>query len=113
MTQSLLLGTLTYTAILVIHFWYARYVLRNRLFSLTLGLFKTDASILGLLLALNSFSISVFFWPDKTWVWINIGFHLLMAIDEVVRTIKERRRWPFLANHLAFAAVVFEFCFNV
>jgi len=98
-----------YILILALHFGYAYWVLKTNRFSLELGIVRTRFQILSLLLLLNGFSISVFYYSNQMWIQVNIILHMLLTLDEVVRTWKNSLRLPFLLNHVLFAGLLLIF----
>lgn len=88
------------------HFAYAVRLLKIHPALLAIGSAQKPSQILAGLLIINGFSLSAFAWRSPQWIVTNIVFHLILTIDEAVRMRKAPIRWPFLVNHLLFAAIL-------
>lgn len=95
-----------YILVLIGHFFYAAWLIRTGKVDLRLGFAQKPAQILSSLIVLNGVSLTAFAWPHPTWVTLNFGLHVLLTFDEVVRTRKAPLRWPFILNHVLFAATL-------
>ena len=95
-----------YVAVFWFHFAYAAVVLKTKRFSLAMGPISSPPAILTGLLMVNGLSLTAWVWPTANWVWFNIIYHAILAVDEIVRTRKVRGRWPFLLNHLLFCVIL-------
>jgi hypothetical protein len=109
-----------YLAILALHAAWAMLCLRKNLVSLAIGPIKTKPMIMLGLFVLNLPSIVVFL-PSMGFAWIpsNFGqstasmahgfYHILLMSDEVFRVGRDPVRGLFLANHFAWAILLFLF----
>lgn len=100
-----------YLFLLAGHATYAWLLLRSKQISLAIGPFRSDASILGMLLLINGFSLTAFLYPKSWWALFHIVLHGALAADEIWRMTKVRAhlraRWPFFVNHLGFIWVLY------
>jgi hypothetical protein len=100
---------IAYLFVLIFHFAYASWVINTSQFSLQLGLARTPAQILGMLLLLNGFSLTCFVYPKRSWISVNIILHIILAGDEVIRSASIPGRLPFLLSHLLFYKILMIF----
>jgi len=92
-----------YFLILAAHFGYAAHLIFAKKVSLAVGRISRPSTILVSLLAINGFSLSAFVWPRALWIELNVFYHFVLTVDEILRTKKAIYRWPFLVNHILFA----------
>ena len=104
---------LFYFLVLAFHFSYAWWAISRSRFSLQVGGIRSPIHILSLLLLLNGFSLSVFAFSNQKWCLFNLGLHILLAGDEVVRMRAVPARWPFLMNHVLFAGLIAGWSFDL
>lgn len=95
-----------YLFILGIHFCYAASLIKRRTVPMGVGTVQDSRWILILLLVINGLSLSVFFFQDLNWILFNIFFHVVLALDEIVRMRKYWPRWVFMVNHCAWAGLL-------
>ncbi len=99
-----------YLGILSFHFGYALYLMRSGkdllIEKTPVGEIRQPVVILGLLLLINGLGMTVVLTPTLMWITLQSLFHALLAVDEVKRLRVAPHRWPFLLNHLLWAALI-------
>ncbi len=108
----------SYLAILALHAGWAIFILRKGLASLAVGPVRKPKHIMLGLFILNLPSVVVFL-PATSFAFLPASFgnstaamahgfyHILLFIDEVFRVGRDPVRGLFLANHLAWAILLF------
>lgn len=94
---------------------WAAYLLARRLAPLGVGPIQHPGLILAGLVVLNAPSLLVFvegsIFHSKNMAIAHAIYHIVLALDEVLRLRRDPVRGVFLVNHLYWAAVIFGFVY--
>lgn len=109
------LGFTAYLFILIVHFVWAVYLLFRQLAPLGVGPIQHPALTLAGLIVLNAPSLLVFvegsIFHSTNMAIAHVIYHILLAIDEVLRLRRDPVRGVFLVNHLYWAVLIYVFIY--